>query len=200
MTRLQVYLRPHEHAALLEAAGADRLAPSRYARRLMLAALRSSNRVAAAPDRPTSADPALPHTKGRQLGVRVPGPVFAALEAVARDHGQTCAGWTAALLAHYLLDQPMLRHDESAALREATRQLAAVGVLLNQVARALNAQRRATGTADARALPRDLIDRCAAQIQSTTDAAHRLMSASRQVYRYADEIGSRGETAKVQHA
>jgi hypothetical protein len=110
------------------------------------------------------------------------------LAVTARDHGQTPAAWTAALLGHCLLDQPILRGDESIALTDATRHLAAIGVLLNQVARALNTQVKSSGSADARALPLDLIERCGAQIRSTTQAAHRLMDASRQAYRRADAV------------
>jgi hypothetical protein len=186
MTRLQVYLRAPEHSALTGAALADGLAPSRFARRLLLQALRSKIGAVERPEQPTGLRQPLAAPKGRQLGVRVPGAVFAALEAVAHDYGQTPAGWTSSLLAHCLLGQPLQRRDELIALCEATRQLTAVGVLLNQIARAVNTQIKAAGIADPHAVPPSLIEQCRAEIRSTTDAVHRLIDRNRQAYRCAD--------------
>jgi hypothetical protein len=191
MTRLQVYLRAPEHLALVEAARVNGLAPSRFARRLLLVTLRSSNRGETASDRPTSADRQHRAARGRQVGVRVPEAVFAALEAMATDYGQTPSGWTAALLAHTLLNLPLQRRDELVALREATRQLWSVGVLLNQVARAINTQIKSNGAADAQAVPLSLIEQCRTEIRSTAAAAHRLMDANRQAYRCADSAERR---------
>ena len=168
---------------LIEAARTGGLAPSRFARRLLLGALRASAGVMERSEPPTSANQQLPPTKGRQLGVRVPGAVYVALEAAARDHRQTPSGWTAALIAHCLLGHPFQPRDEVLALREATKQLTSVGVLLNQTARALNTQIKSGVAADAQSIPHGLIERCSAEIRSTTDLAHRLIEANQQVYR-----------------
>ena len=199
MTRLQVYLRPPEHSMFVELARANGLAPSRFARRVLLSALRSSNGGKTASEPPTSADRQHPAPRGRQVGVRVSEAVFAALEATAIDYGQTPSGWTAALLAHTLIDLPLQRHDELVALRESTRQLWAVGVLLNQVARAINTQIKANGVADAHAVPLGLIEQCRTEIRSTAGAAHRLMDANRQAYRYADPVEG-GRHVEAEHA
>jgi hypothetical protein len=190
MTRLQVYLRPPEHSKFVELARAHGLAPSRFARRVLLTALRSSNNGKTASDRPTGPDRQHLVARGRQVGVRVSETVFAALEATASDYGQTPSGWTAALLAHTLINLPLQRRDELVALRESTRQLWSVGVLLNQVARAINTQIKANGVADAQAVPLGLIEQCRNEIRSTAEAAHRLMDSNRQAYRYADPIDS----------
>jgi hypothetical protein len=199
MTRLQVYLRPPEHSTFLELARANGLAPSRYARRVLLSALRSSNSDKTASDRLTGADRQHPAGRGRQVGVRVSEAVFAALEATAIDYGQTPSGWASALLAHTLIDLPLTRRDELVALRESTRQLWAVGVLLNQVARAINTQVKSNGVADAQAVPLSLIERCRTEIRSTADAAHRLMDSNRQAYRYADPTDS-SRCMEAEHA
>ena len=88
------------------------------------------------------------------------------------------------LLGHVLLDAPFARQDELAALREATHQLRTLGVLVNQVARALNSQLRSPrGDTDALIVPAGLLDQCRAEISSVADAAHRVIEANRQVYR-----------------
>jgi hypothetical protein len=199
MTRLQVYLRPHEHSTFVELARAHGLAPSRFARRVLLLAMRSSNSDKTASDRPTNADRQHPAARGRQVGVRVSEAVFAALEAAASDYGQTPSGWTAALLAHTLINLPLQRREELVALRESTRQLWAVGVLLNQVARAINTQIKSNGVADAQAVPLGLIEQCRTEIRSTADAAHRLMDSNRQAYRYADPTDS-SRRMEAEHA
>jgi hypothetical protein len=199
MTRLQVYLRPPEHSTFVELARAHGLAPSRFARRVLLSALRSSNSGKTASDRPTSADRQHPVARGRQVGVRVSEAVFAALEATAIDYGQTPSGWASALLAHTLIDLPLTRRDELVALRESTRQLWSVGVLLNQVARAINTQIKANGVVDAQAVPLSLIEQCRTEIRSTADAAHRLMDSNRQAYRYADPT-DRSRRMEAEHA
>ena len=199
MTRLQVYLRAPEHSMLFEAARTSGLAPSRFARRVLVSALPSSNSDKTPSDRPASADRQHPAASGRQVGVRVSEAVFAALEAMASDYGQTPSGWTAALLAHTLIDLPLQRRDEMLALRESTRQLWAVGVLLNQVARAINTQIKSTGVADAQAVPLSLIEQCRTEIRSTADAAHRLMDSNRQAYRYADPTDNSRRT-EAEHA
>jgi hypothetical protein len=200
MTRLQVYLRPPEHSTFVELARANGLAPSRFARRLLVSALRSSNSGKTASDRTTGADRQHPAARGRQVGIRVSEALFAALEATAIDYGQTPSGWTAALLAHTLLiDVPLQRRDELVALREATRQLWAVGVLLNQIARVLHTQVKSNGHADARSVPLDLIEQCKAEIRSTTGAAHALMDSNRQAYRYYD-LADSGRHVEAEHA
>jgi hypothetical protein len=199
MTRLQVYLRPAEHSTFVELARANGLAPSRFARRVLLSALRSSNGGKTASDRPKGADRQHPAARGRQVGVRVSEAVFSALEAMASDYGQTPAGWTAALLEHTLIDLPLLRRDELVALRESTRQLWSVGVLLNQVARAINTQIKANGVADAQAVPLGLIEQCRLEIRSTAEAAHRLMDSNQQAYRYADPTDS-SQRREAEHA
>jgi hypothetical protein len=128
--------------------------------------------------------------RARRVHVRLPETVFARLAAIADDFEQTPAGWTSALLAHVLLNAPLTRHDELAALREATRQLSALGVLLNQVARALNTQLKSGRDFDPAAVPVNLIERCRAEISSVADAAHRVIETNRQVYRRIGQAGA----------
>jgi hypothetical protein len=199
VTRLQVYLRAPQHSTLVELARAEGLAPSQFARRALLSSMRSSNGGKTASEPPTSADRQHPAARGRQVGVRVSEVVFGALEATAIDYGQTPSGWTAALLAHTLIDAPLQRRDELIALREATRQLWAVGVLLNQVARVLHTQVKSNGHADPRSVPLGLIEQCKAEIRSTTGAANALMDSNRQAYRHADPADS-GRHVEAEHA
>lgn len=184
--RLQIYLPPSALAHLRSIAARQQTTTSSAARRLVLSSL------AGAGWRPTEApqsrEIAAQQHRAHRLHVRLSGAVFEALAAVASDHGQAPAAWTAALLAHCLLGRPLQRRDEFQALREATRQLTAVGVLLNQVARALNTQIKSHGVADATSFPIGLIEQCQTEIHLTTEAAHRLMEASLQAYRCADTL------------
>lgn len=182
--RLQIYLPPSALAHLRSIAARQQTTTSSTARRLVLSSL------AGAGWRPTEAPQSrqivCPQHRPHRVHVRLSGAVFEALVAVAGDHGQSPAAWTAAMLAHCLLGRPLQRRDEFQALREATRQLTAVGVLLNQIARALNTQIKSRGVADATSVPIGLIEQCQAEIHHTTEAAHRLMEASLQAYRRAD--------------
>jgi hypothetical protein len=123
-----------------------------------------------------------------RVHVRLPEAVFARLTAIASDFEQTPAGWTASLLAHALLNAPLVRHDELAALREATHQLSALGVLLNQVARALNTQLKSRGDIDAATVPVRLIEQCRTEISSVADAARRVIDTNHQVYRRSRHV------------
>ena len=182
--RLQIYLPPSALAHLRSIAARQQTTTSSAARRLVLSSLAGAGwRPTEAPQNREIADP---HHRPHRVHVRLSGVVFEALEAVAGDHGQAPSAWTAALLAHCLLGRPLQRRDELHALREATRQLTAVGVLLNQVARAMNTQIKSHGAADPASMPGGLIEQCQTEIRLTTGAAHRLMDANLQAYRCAD--------------
>jgi hypothetical protein len=191
--RLQLYLPPSAIGHLRRLSACQQITMSAAARKLLLAALAGGGWQP--PDRAQSDDRATSAYRPCRVHVRLSQTVYSALEVQARDFGQTPAAWTAALLAHLLIDQPLQRRDEVLALREATRQLAAVGVLLNQVTRAVNTKAKAAGFVDPQALPLAVIERCLVEIRSTTGAARRVLDTNRQPYRYADAASRPTETA-----
>ncbi len=182
MPRVQLYLRSAELDSLLAMAQARGQSPSRLGRSLINAQLRALGPSES--DRSVSDGRDTP--KAAQVGVRVSAAVFARLKAVADDHGQSPAGWVAALLAHVLLDRPLQRRDELVALREATRQLWSVGVLLNQLARAVNTELKSSGFVRTSVLDEQVIEQCRDEIRSVANAAQRLIETNRQAYRRAD--------------
>ncbi|HEU4458824.1 MAG TPA: hypothetical protein VFR90_06850 [Methylibium sp.] len=186
--RVQLYLASDMADRLRAGARVRRITVSSAARKAVIAWLASNDTTG--PERPQEPRNDERAPRARRLHVRVSDAVLARLQAVADDHGQTAAGWTAALLAHILLEQPLQRRDELLALREATRQLWAAGTLLNQIARACNTQAKTSGRVDGSTVPAELLERCSAEIRSTSAAAHALMDSNRQAYRRAVVAGT----------
>jgi hypothetical protein len=182
MPRLQLFLRAAELDSLRAMAQARGQSPSRIGRSLTTAQLRTLG----SPESDRSVSNWRDTPKVAQVGVRVSAAVFARLKVVADDHGQSCAGWVAALLAHVLLDRPLQRRDELVALKEATRQLWSVGVLLNQLARAVNTELKSSGFVRTSVLDEHVIEQCRDEIRSVASAAQRLIETNRQAYRRAD--------------
>jgi hypothetical protein len=184
-SRVQVYLPRRAFDELRALAARRGSSTSSIARKATIQWLVSNGRDKAV-DTAQGANVSCVSPKACRVHVRLPESVFARLAAVSHDFDQTPAGWTAALLAHALLDAPLARRDELIALRASTHQLSSVGVLLNQVARALNTQVKERGIVDAAAVPAGLIEQCRAEIRSVTNAVCRVIEANRQVYRRAD--------------
>lgn len=76
--------------------------------------------------------------RSERLYARLTPSEYAAVEKRAGVWGMTPYTWTARLIRAHLIKEPQLSHDETKALREATRELSYVGRNLNQVAHALN--------------------------------------------------------------
>lgn len=73
-----------------------------------------------------------------RVTVRLPRYLLTAARARAKSKGMALSRWLAALTQSHLATQPVLTEDELAAVEGATRELAAIGRNINQVARALN--------------------------------------------------------------
>lgn len=103
--------------------------------------------------------------RGTPLYLRLSEPLHGQLCSVAQDYRYTPNGWVVRLLANVLENEPLLRRSEVEALQESVRGLWAIGVNLNQIAKALNIRLKdgagatgATNDHEAVALMREIRD------------------------------------------
>lgn len=82
--------------------------------------------------------PAASTTKNAYLSVRLPAAEKVVLKNVARKNGFSPSAYAHSLLRANLAGTPHFNDDHLQALREANRQLAAIGKNINQIAKALN--------------------------------------------------------------
>jgi hypothetical protein len=74
----------------------------------------------------------------RPMTVRLPGFFMDATQRRAKAKGMAPSRWVAALVQSNLMREPVMSEAEIAALQESSRELAAIGRNINQIARAIN--------------------------------------------------------------
>lgn len=129
---------------LIALANAENKSESKVLKELLVARLEASGRLAPAIYvAPTATAVPRPQSKEEaalaRTTLRLPKFLKTSMAARARSMGFRPGKWLAALIQSNLLKQPVLTTPELFAVREASRELAAIGRNLNQIARAANA-------------------------------------------------------------
>lgn len=113
-----------------------------------------------------------------RLTVRMPLYVLTAAKDRAKIVGMTASRWVAALVQSNLASKPVLTDAELQAVDVATRELAAIGRNINQIARALN-----EAHFEAERVRLDRLDELAELVKNTRDEIRALARASRNAWR-----------------
>lgn len=194
--RIQTYLPEGAFRGLHALANTHSTTVSAMARRVLCAVVSSNTaRGVGQHEAPTPVSSA--KGAGRQVGVRLPPAVFEQAGNIAAAYGQSRAGWIASVIHSVALGTPMLRREELAILNESNRQVWAVGVTLNQIAKAMNAQLKAGRNANADQLPLQLLRECLAAVDVQAAAVATLVQNAKATYRMdatESDGGSHGET------
>lgn len=132
---LKVHIEPAIKADFQAVAQANRTTEARLLRLLVDFFLKRNPRPAPA-DSGTDASPI--GVKSERVTLRLTPVEYADLEERARAQGMSKGSYLAALFKAHARNQPQFNDAEMQALREATRELTAIGRNLNQIARALN--------------------------------------------------------------
>jgi hypothetical protein len=172
MPVLKTLVEPQTKTRFHAMAQARALSESELLRQLILVVMENNK----ATPQPASADAT--RTDRVQITVRLPRFLAEEISGRARDKGMLASRWVASLLQSHLMQQPVMTSAELNALHASTRELAALGRNINQIARALNAafyEKDRVKLAQLDAL-RQLIDRNRAAIRNLVRASQQAWS------------------------
>ncbi|MCX2694489.1 plasmid mobilization relaxosome protein MobC [Pseudomonas sp. DCB_CB] len=120
--------------------------------------------------------------KVERVTVRIPSFILSRAAERGKLKGMPVSRWIGSLVQSNITKQPVMTENEINLLRAVTRELAAVGRNVNQIARHLNAALDYGGRVDLNA-----IDRLPTSISNTRKAIHMLIKTSKQSWAGNDE-------------
>lgn len=113
----------------------------------------------------------------KNVSVYLPEFLKRAVVARAKSKAMTSSGWIGALIQSALMREPVMTHNQLAALNTSARELAAIGRNINQIAKALNER-----PGDATMIKIDELRAVRREIESNRDSIRRLVRASQQAW------------------